>query len=77
LSNGGVQPSFRLRNFSGELIGLMPAAAIHFCSMSVTNLREWFDKNNPGVSFRFESDKLHRIITNIDRVPPDGGAAAR
>jgi len=31
--------------------------------MSVTNKREWFDKNNPRVSFRFESDKLHRIIT--------------
>ena len=41
--------------------------------MSVTNKREWFEKNNPGVGFRFESDKLHRIITNILRVPPDGG----
>ena len=62
MSNRWVQPQFRLRNFGAELIGLTPAAAINFCSMSALNLREWFDKNNPSVSFRFESDKLHRIM---------------
>jgi hypothetical protein len=62
LSNRGVTPLFWLRDFNGERIDLTPDAEIHFCQMSVTNVRVWFDSSNPNVRFQFEGDLLSRVV---------------
>jgi hypothetical protein len=62
LSNHGVRPLFWLRDFRGGPIDLAPAVDIHFCSMTVTNVREWFDYDRPDVRFEFQHDKLAHVV---------------
>jgi hypothetical protein len=62
LSNHGATPLFWLRDFNGEAIDLMPQAEIHFCEMSVTNIRVWFDSSAPNVRFQFDDDRLSRVV---------------
>lgn len=35
---------------------------IHYCSESVTNVREWFDGKSPDVRFQFKDGKLVQLV---------------
>jgi hypothetical protein len=62
LANRGLVPLFWLRNLNGEPIDLSPASTIHFCRMSVTNVRDWFEAEQPDVKFKFDGDKLTNVV---------------
>jgi hypothetical protein len=34
---------------------------MHYCSESVTNIREWFDEKHPDVRFQFKENKLAQV----------------
>jgi hypothetical protein len=69
LSNRGIYPDlgepqlpqFWLRDFDGKEMDLTPVSTIHFCHMSATNVREWFDAKEPDVSFLFSGDSLTEV----------------
>jgi hypothetical protein len=54
-------PYFWLRNYAGEKINLSPVTPFHFCRMSVSNVRQWFDEKHPDVTFGFDGDKLSKV----------------
>jgi hypothetical protein len=68
LSNRGSENAFWIRNSQGKvierkthLLGLYHWWGIHYCSKSVTNVREWFDAKDPRVRFQFKDGKLVQI----------------
>jgi len=69
LSNRGMGNLFWIRDDKGRLVqrrtdyySLHYWPGVHYCSMSVTNVREWFDAKHPDVRFRFANTKLRQII---------------
>jgi hypothetical protein len=69
LSNRGSENAFWIRNSQGKLIerkthllGPHHWSGIHYCSESVTNLREWFDGRDPGVRFQFKDGRLVQVV---------------
>jgi hypothetical protein len=37
-------------------------SGLHYCQQSVTNVREWFDKAEPAVTFQFADGKLMQVV---------------
>jgi hypothetical protein len=64
LSNRGGKFLYWLRNFRGETIPIAPVRPVEFCTMSVSNIREWFNVNSPDVEFQFDGDRLATIVVN-------------
>jgi hypothetical protein len=69
LSNRGSENAFWIRNSRGEVIerkthsiGPHYWLGIHYCSKSVTNVREWFDAKAPDVRFRLKDGKLVQVL---------------
>jgi len=68
LSNRGSENAFWIRDSQGKVItrkthflGMHYWYGIHYCTESVTNVREWFDGKRPDVKFRFENGKLLQV----------------
>jgi hypothetical protein len=68
LSNRGSLNAFWIRDSSGKVIdrkthffGLHYWLGVHYCSETVTNVREWFDAKNPNVRFQFKNGKLMQV----------------
>jgi hypothetical protein len=68
LSNRGSENAFWIRDSRGKVIerkthflGPHYWSGIHYCSKSVTNVREWFDAKHPDVRFRFKDGKLVQV----------------
>jgi hypothetical protein len=68
LSNRGSENAFWIRNYQGQLIqrkthflGPHYWQGIHYCSESVTNVREWFNEKDPEVRFQLKSGKLLQV----------------
>jgi hypothetical protein len=68
LSNRGSENAFWIRNSQGEvierkthLLGTHYWLGIHYCSESVTNVREWFDREHPDVRFQLRNGKLVQV----------------
>lgn len=69
LSNRGSVNAFWIRDSSGKVIehkthflGTHYWLGIHYCSQSVTNVREWFDAKNPDVRFQIKDGKLVQVL---------------
>ena len=69
LSNRGSENAFWIRDSRGRVIerrthslGLHYWIGIHYCSESVTNVREWFDGKHPDVRFQFKDGKLAQVV---------------
>ena len=69
LSNRGSENAFWIRNSRGDVIerkthSLGPHywQGIHYCSRSVTNVREWFDAKAPDVRFQLKDGKLVQVV---------------
>jgi len=68
LSNRGSENAFWVRDTRGNVIqrkthflGPDYWRGIHYCSESVTNVREWFDGKAPDVRFQFRDAKLVQV----------------
>jgi len=69
LSNRGSENAFWIRDSHGKVIkrkthflGTHYCLGIHYCSESVTNVREWFDGKHPDVRFQFKDGKLVQVV---------------
>jgi hypothetical protein len=69
LSNRGSENAFWIRDSHGMLIerkthffGTHYWLGIHYCSESVTNVREWFDAKHPDVRFQFKGGELVQVV---------------
>src|SRR5437763_5747358 len=63
-----LKNAFWMRNSHVEMIkrkshwlGAHYWVGIHYCSESVTNIREWFDGEDPDVRFQFKDGKLVQV----------------
>jgi len=68
LSNRGSENAFWIRDTHGNVIerkthdlGVNHWWGIHYCSESVTNVREWFDAKQPDVRFEVKNGKLVQV----------------
>ena len=68
LSNRGSENAFWVRSSHGNVIGRKTHSlgpdhwrGIHYCSESVTNVREWFDGAHPDVRFQLRDGKLLQV----------------
>jgi hypothetical protein len=68
LSNSGSENTFRSRDSRGKVIvrkthflGRNYRVGLHYCSESVTNVRDWFDGKHPDVRFQFKDGKLVQV----------------
>ncbi len=68
LSNRGSENAFWIRDLHGKVLerkthflGPHYWSGIHYCSESVTNVREWFDGRHPDVRFQFKDGKLVQV----------------
>ena len=69
LSNRGSENAFWVRDSDGKVVackshwvGPNLFRGIHYCSESVTNVREWFDAKDPHVRFQFGGGKLTQVV---------------
>jgi hypothetical protein len=69
LANRGGVSAFWVRDAAGKLLerrthDLGPRAwpGVHYCAMSVSNVREWFDLKNPNVRFGIKDGNLVQIV---------------
>jgi hypothetical protein len=69
LSNRGSENAFWIRNLRGEVIerkthhiGPHYGQRIHYCSETITNVREWFDAKAPDVRFQLKDGKLVQVV---------------
>lgn len=69
LSNHGSENAFWIRDSSGKLMerrtpnsGAYYWPGIHYCSESVTNVREWSDVERPDVRFQFQDGELEQVV---------------
>lgn len=69
LSNRGSENAFWIRDSQGRIVerkthslGPHHWLGIHYCSESVTNVREWFDAKRPDVRFQFKDGQLVQVV---------------
>ncbi len=69
LSNRGSENAFWIRDTHGRVIerkshfeGPHYWFGIHYCSESVSNVREWFDQKRPDVRFYFKDSQLLQVV---------------
>lgn len=63
LSNRGSENAFWIRDSRGIMIQRKTHdSGLHYCQQSVTNVREWFDKAEPAVTFQFADGKLMQVV---------------
>ena len=69
LSNRGSENAFWIRESRGRVLvrkthftGKNGSQGIHYCSVSITNIREWFDSKHPNVRFQFKDGKLVQVM---------------
>jgi hypothetical protein len=68
LSNRGSENASWIRTSDGRLlkrkthaVGRNNWVGLHYCSETVSNVREWFDEKQPNVRFQIESGKLMQV----------------
>lgn len=69
LSNRGSENAFWIRNSHGDILNRKTHSlgpyywrGVHYCAESVSNVREWFDANDPRVRFQIANGKLIQVV---------------
>jgi hypothetical protein len=68
LSNRGSENAFWIRNSHGDILNRKTHSlgpynwhGVHHCAESTSNVREWFDANDPRVRFQIANGKLIQV----------------
>lgn len=66
LSNRGSENAFWIRDASGKILHRKTHSpefpgGLHYCRISISNVREWFDAKNPNVRFQVKDGELVQV----------------